>query len=216
MTEDQALASQISTDEKAEIAYNAYASAVGKVVHSWNYLQEYLGHLFSVVTGLPPVTAFAIWYSTDNDRAQRNMLQAVVLSNDLSKWNPRFPKATSDTLWLINRADALADQRNDAIHTPCDPVIDDAGRFDVTALTTAFFYGHPRAKKLIDRDILQEFDWCARSANILANFAQKVAIVLNEYRNDARRRYAWPDRPPLPDRRPKNVLQAQRRQPRIK
>jgi len=213
MTDDQAPA---VTNEQTDPTYDAYVSAVGSVARSWNRLQEYLGHLFSVVTGLLPTTAFSIWYSTDNDRAQRNMLRAVILANDISEVHPRFPNATSDLLWLIDRANALADSRNDAIHTPCDLVIDELGRTDVSALTTAFFYGHPRAKKLANKDVLQEFDWCEQSAITLAKFARDMAIILNEYRKDARRRFAWPNRPSLPDRRPKKALQGPRRQPRTR
>jgi hypothetical protein len=200
-----------SSDTHSRAAYETYAIAVGGVVYSWNFLQEMFGFLFSEVLGLLPNTAFAIWYSTSNDRAQRDMLRAVVLHKAP---HPRFPKARDDLLWLIDRANTLADNRNDAIHTRCDPYTDETGRADVTALTDAYLYGHPRSKKLAEREILQEFDWCQRSADVLTDFARQMAIVLAEYRRDARRRYAWPDRPSLPDRRPKKILQGQRHPPR--
>jgi len=53
-----------------------YVMALGKVAHAWNYLQEMLCELFCSVTGLENNTGQAIWHSTTNDRAQREMLRA--------------------------------------------------------------------------------------------------------------------------------------------
>jgi hypothetical protein len=58
------------TEEQVRAAFEAYTLAVGKVAHAWNYLQEKLGQLFAVITGADRAIALAVWYSTDNDRAQ--------------------------------------------------------------------------------------------------------------------------------------------------
>jgi hypothetical protein len=64
--------------KSADEVFNSYVSALGRVAHSWNTLQEALGELFWTVTEMDKATAFAVWYSTPNDRAQRGMLSAAI------------------------------------------------------------------------------------------------------------------------------------------
>ena len=57
--------------------------------------------------------AQAIWHSHRSDKAQRDMLLAVALSDG------QLPKKfQANVKWLVERANELAIQRNDAIHTP--------------------------------------------------------------------------------------------------
>jgi hypothetical protein len=194
--------------------YEAYVAAVGGIVHAWNHLHEILGHLFAALLAGSPHVALAIWYSTDNDRAQRAMLRAAVSARALHEWVKMWPTSTEDMLWLIDRANTLADRRNDAIHTPVSIFLDDADNEVISALTRAYFFGHHRAKKLARQEILQEFDWCERYADVLSQFGHRMTYVMERYLRDARRRDAWPSRPSPPDRRPKNSLLGPPRLPR--
>ncbi len=175
------------TDDEIEKKWKPYIAALGRVAHSWNHLQDALGHLFVVITNLNNTAGFAIWYSTHDDRAQRRMLRAVIeqLSDDDLK---RYPTAKEDLLWVANEADKIGYKRNDAIHAPCSMAIGDKG-FELTPVQ---FYGHPRARNLSGKDILKEFEWCERQADTLARYARTAATVLSE------RQEAWPEKPLMP------------------
>ena len=112
---------QIRRATNAEITakMEPYIMALGKVAHSWNYLQETLGQLFCAVTGLEQDnTGQAIWHSTPNDRAQREMLRAAIMASTHKRLTVGLPKAKDDIKWLLDRADSVAEQRNTAIHAP--------------------------------------------------------------------------------------------------
>ncbi len=165
-----------------------YVTALGKVAHAWNTLQEALGQLFCTVTGLENAIGQAIWYSTPNDRAQRDMLRAALMALDGTQLKTRFPKAIDDMIALLNEADSLSDKRNTAVHAPMSVAI---GTGDIE-LFPVVFYGNPRAKKLIGKDILTEFEWYEQSADVLTRFARaaRTALIIAGA--------AWPDRPRLP------------------
>jgi hypothetical protein len=100
--------------ERAQQARKPYVIALGELVIAWNSLQENLADLFWVITGVSNgAIPLAIWHSTNNDRAQRQMLRAAVEAAFAKE-----KKIKDDILWLVDRANALADQRNDAIHSP--------------------------------------------------------------------------------------------------
>src|SRR5229473_1893775 len=95
--------SKVPEDDEIKRIFEAYALAVGKVAHSWNYLHEALGQLFAAVLSAPNRgLALAVWYSTDSDRTQRNMLRAAVSSSGEGRWQPRLPKAFDDLIWLLD------------------------------------------------------------------------------------------------------------------
>src|SRR5215472_4850499 len=139
------------TDEERKAAFEAYTLAVGKVAHAWNYLHEKLGQVFWVVCGAEREIALAIWYSTHNDRTQRLMLRAAVLACKMDRWPA--PQARDDVMWLLDCADSLAEQRNNALHAPCSLYVGGA-QDGGSVMGAAFFHGHPRAKKLIGKDLL--------------------------------------------------------------
>jgi hypothetical protein len=66
------------TQNAIDAKMEPYVMALGKVAHAWNYLQEALGQLFCAVTEVDMDTGQAVWHSTANDRAQREMLRAAV------------------------------------------------------------------------------------------------------------------------------------------
>ena len=189
----------------ARTQYERYIAAVGAVTHAWNFLHERLGRLFVTLLNLNLFVGFALWYSTENDRMQRDMLMAVVSQTYLLDLLPRWPTAREDIIWLLTRANSLADSRNNAIHTPIDILISNGGEHVPSALTHAYFMGHRRALRMADKDILQELEWCKQYADVLSNFAHEITYVLDRHLRDGRRRDAWPRRPSVPDRPPKTA-----------
>jgi hypothetical protein len=56
-----------------------------------------------------------VWNAVKSDRTQREMLKAAV-NHLITDWER--PELIEEANWLIDRANALADWRNDAIHSP--------------------------------------------------------------------------------------------------
>ena len=186
----------LPTDEEFHAAFVIYAAAVGKVAHSWNFLHERLGGLFADVTGMDRNIALAIWYSTESDRSQDNMLKAAIAASPDDRWLPRLPNAKAELLWMIERVINLAEARNNAIHAPCSFVIDSGSH----QMAASIFSGHKRAKNLLGKKLLEEFEWCERRAEALSRFADRASTALRF------ERYPWPERPALPTRGQKKVL----------
>lgn len=183
-------------EELARLHFEAYALALGKVAHAWNYLFETLGRLFVAVAGGNPHVANAIWYAPDSDRTKADILrEAISTPGQTPFWLPEYPTTREDILWLVSRVKDLADMRNNVIHAPCVLRTDGGG----TAMS-ASFNGHIRAKKLWGKEILVEFDWCERWTEELSKFSRAMERALYE------RHLSWPDRPGKPDRTPKKIL----------
>ena len=145
------------TSEEAREAFEQYCMAVGRVCHAWNYFHEKLGQLFARLSSDDARTALKAWYSTFHDRWQRDKLRKAV--GAVTSW----PNSTAkgDVGWLLDRADELAEQRNNAIHAPCSPYV--VGReLGGAVMGPAFFNGNPRAKNLRGKRIIGEFVWCER------------------------------------------------------
>ena len=125
-------------------AFDAYVAAVGKVAHAWDYLHEKLGVLFIAVTGMERNLALSIWYSVTNDHFQREMLKAAVSATN-SERSTNLPKAPDDLKWLLDRAEEVADARNNAVHAPCSLYLGGS----VSEMEASYFNGKPRAKRLM-------------------------------------------------------------------
>jgi hypothetical protein len=176
------------TGEELERKFLPYAIQLGKLVYAWNQLHESLGQLFWTVLGeTPGATALAVWYSTNNDRAQREMLRAAAVAS-LSIWSSCPPKALEDILWLLGKIQTLADQRNDTIHSPFTFNVDADG----AKLISSYVWGHPRALKLKGKDLMAEFKWYCECADTCTRFTRDVREALIS------RGRSWPDRPQLP------------------
>jgi hypothetical protein len=171
----------------ATAAFEPYYDAVGKVVHAWNGLQEQLAIIFCRVTDIDNTMGLSVWHSSNNDRAQRQMLRAALAAVD-EEWRAKYPKGKEDITWLLNRADTLADGRNNVIHAPCSVGVKDQSEFEVVPLS---FYGNPRAKALRGKDVLEEFSRCETNVRILKGYAHWIDCVLSL------EGYAWPERPSL-------------------
>jgi hypothetical protein len=169
-------------------AEDAYVAAVGRVAYAWNRLHEQLGVLFVAVSGMERKVALTKWYSVRNDRAQREMLKAAVFATS-SQRSEKLPDAPDDDLiWLLESADDLAEDRNNAVHAPCSLFISESG----SEMVAAFFDGNPRAKNLMGKRLLVEFAWCEKCAETLISFTERlgVAIAFPE-------RFPWPQRPKI-------------------
>jgi hypothetical protein len=184
--------------DRIEKVVEPYVREVGKLVASWNTLHERLGELFSAVlnTGHPGIGS-AIWYSTQSDRAQREMLRAAT---EAAAAEGRLAQQTRDEIkWLLDRANELANERNDAIHAPVALFTDQDG----TKLMTEYIFGNPRASNLRGKDLPEEFRWSEQKATLLAGYALLCAIHLRNPMSE------WPKRPDLPTRG-KKILKVNR------
>jgi hypothetical protein len=119
------------------------------------------------------------------------MLSAAISATN-GKRSLKLPKVSDDLKWLLDRAEELADARNNAVHAPCSFSI---GANGGTLIGAAFFTGNPRAKKLKGKDLFVEFEWCAVAARVLSLYVGQLetAIAFPD-------RYEWPNRPTIPSR----------------
>jgi len=194
-------------NDETNIAFNDYSLALGRVVHSWNRLHERLAELFAAIGGEREIPV-AVWYSSMNDRAQRNMLSAAIEATqsvpDLSKrlykpryrdglrWDYRFPGAKDDLRWILNEINSLAQHRDNAVHAPVHLI--EVGDHMQMAATT--YTQHNRAKNLIGKELLIEFDYYERRSDSYLRFVEDATgAVLYAH-------FPWPERPSLPNRRP--------------
>ena len=194
----------ISAEERAALL-GAYAAAVGRVAYEWNSLVGQIGWLFATASGMEQSLALAVYYSTENDRAQLLMFKAIIVASINDRWLPRLPKAKEDLARLVDRAFSLHDKRNNVIHTPCIAMLDDRW---TPVIGAAYFTGHTRAKRLHGKDLLVEFDWCERWAAALSTFGEKARDAL---RADW---LTWPERPEKPIQKRKADFPSPLRQPR--
>jgi hypothetical protein len=183
----------IPTREKMHEAIDAYARAVGRVSGAWNYLHWTLGGLFAVVIGGEAELVLAAWRSVENDRAQREMLYAAIKAASPKRWE-QTPKAPDDLLWVLKRADKLADVRNDAIHAQVSLHLGPE-----LAVGVALPPRGKREWKLFDRAVkgkklLDEFAKCEQDTDALTVFVRQAHATL-----------AKPDQQEWPTPRPKQI-----------
>ena len=194
------------TDSEVRIVFADYVAAVGRVAHAWNYLHETLGRLFvRIVGGHSREVTAAIWYSPFSDRAQREMLkEALSACGSDSAWQRLPEHARTDLFWLLEQANKLGFRRDDAVHAPCILITSVEG----TEMGSSVLSGHRRARNLVGKDILTEFDWLERyieGLNRFTGWATEALTIGNP---------TWPERPSPPDRRAKKNLQSARQSPK--
>jgi hypothetical protein len=191
--------------------FRPYVIALGQLSLAWNDLQESLGALFwTIMSPRPLEGAFVhreplfVWHAIKSDRSQRKMLQAAI-NNMTMDWGR--PLLVTETNWIIDRANALEDSRNDAIHSPLFLAVG-LGAIKQGGVRPADWQFNPRAIKLAKRDdLLAEFRYCRDTAITLADYAHLIDLALINYPTRS-----WPERPELPNRRPrKNPLSRPRR-----
>lgn len=173
--------------DDAEDAFAPYLKAVGEVVNAWNKLQDQLLKIFLSITGMPQDMAAAVWHAPRSDSVQRDMLRAALRATPDDKWSGRLATARDDIFSLLNRADKLSEERNDAVHAPVSLAIDG----DKLVPFPMYFFGHPKAIRLKGKDIVPEFKRCKDAAITLREYAEKIETGLNFST------YPWPDKPAL-------------------
>lgn len=173
---------------EVEEAYAAYALALGTVVHSSNSFHETLARLYWHLVGGDLRTSNAVWHSSQNDRAQRQMLRAALGSKPEHLWERRLPNARKDLEWLITQAEKASNQRNDAVHAPC------LFSFEAREVVAIPFSLNQRALNLRNKKLIKEFELYSGVFGMLNTFALQASMALGS--NGA----SWPDRPHLPAR----------------
>jgi hypothetical protein len=182
------------TQQQGQAAIDSYAMAVGRVSGAWNYLHQTLGGFFAVVIGGDAELVLAAWRSIENDRTQREMLRATIKAVSLNvasaeRWK-QTPKAPDDLLWVLKRAEKLADVRNDAIHALVSLHIGAEIAIGV-ALPPR---GKREAKLLANatkgRKLLDEFTKCEQDTDALSVFVRRATFALAEPD-----RQEWPTQP---------------------
>jgi hypothetical protein len=178
------------TERQFEKAFAPYALEIGQLTRAWNALHDNLGQIFSQIVspGMPHIPS-AIWYSTPNDKTQRDMLKGAYLAFGAIN-SKTHPRAKEDIKWLMAESQRLSDQRNDAIHAPIS--VGMSMKSGEMIIAPDIFYGNPRAKKLYGKELLAELRWYRMCAVVLKNFS--VLIWLHLRRTDG----TWPERPLLP------------------
>jgi hypothetical protein len=129
------------------------------------------------------------WYAIPSDTRQRERLRCAIAETTSGPWR-KSPRASGDLNWLLDRADKLASDRNDAIHAPCSPCLWGDGSSEVKAAVRSANAGNRRAKNLEGKDLLIEFHWCAAYAVCRGQFAGMLAPAMASPDH-----YEWPARP---------------------
>ncbi len=175
-------------------AIEAYCVAVGVVVYEWNDLHEKLARLFALVRGGDTREALTAWYAGRSDTRQREMLRCAITETTSGRWKTSS-RVPDDLKWLLDRADRLASDRNNAIHTPCSLYLRGDGSSEVMAAVRSANAGNRHAKNLEGKNLLIEFHWCAAYAVRLGQFAGMLAPAMASPDH-----YEWPERPKIPSR----------------
>jgi hypothetical protein len=175
-------------------AFRPLALEIGWIVFEWNRLHENLCALFGDF-GQHRGTAFAVWHSTSNERAQREMLRGAVAADDSSEQVRSTFRA--NVSWLLDQMDRIAGRRNDAIHAPLIFVNHSAtGGFEVH-IEPDDDSGNPRALELLGKPLLPEFSWYRDHLSRLGSFAGDLHYALRWHDHPAGP-FPWPDKPDLP------------------
>jgi hypothetical protein len=175
-------------------AIEAYCVAVGLVVYEWNDLHEQLARLFALVREGDRQESLTEWYAIRSDARQREKLRSAMTETTPDRWK-KSPRAPDDLKWLLDRADKLASDRNNAIHAPCSLYLRGHGSPEVMGAVRSSNAGNRRAKNLEGKDLLIELHWCAAYAVRLGQFTGMLAPAMASPDH-----YEWPERPKIPSR----------------
>jgi hypothetical protein len=97
----------------------------------------------------------------------------------------------------LEQANNLGNKRDEAIHAPCSFFTDHEG----TEVGADFLSRHRRARSLTGKQLLIEFAWLERYTEALYSFTQAASLAMSVGNP------TWPQRPSVPNRRPKKILQ---------
>lgn len=215
MTKAQKKAPKVKHRNFTEKFFTPYAISIGRLTLAWNDFHEHLASLFWTLIGIGSEDIpLGLWNSVEFDRPKRKLLRVLLEATTPLKRH-QFPKMFDDITWILNKAEVLEDMRNNAVHAPLTEV--------GNPLLTGILYGkervvlpnrilgNNRAKKLAQKDILQEFRLCRKTASMLRDFTFAVERALSVGPN-----HAWPGRPSLPTLRARKTHRRAQRHPRSK
>jgi hypothetical protein len=197
-----------------------YTTGIGQVALAWNDLMDELGGLFTTLIptgGDDFLILEKIWNVPKADRQKRDLLDAVVNYAVAYDFNhPKGFKIVEDLKWIMNRANALEDARNNAIHASLYLWGSGASAkfmgdvpYDGNWIRASPFSGSPRTKKLREADLLKEYRWCRLAAVRLRDFVYEATMCL--WRLRQQKETPWLDRPKWPVQPRRNPPQDQRR-----
>jgi hypothetical protein len=180
-------------------AFRPFAVELGWILFEWNGLHEGLCQIFADFSSKREV-AYAIWHSTPNDRAQREMLRCAI--NAVKSDDPCMPALCEGSLWVLDRMEALAGRRNDAIHAPLVFVNLDGVQGGLKLEIEPFsFSGNPRARNLNlpdDAALKEEFMWYRDHLEKISRFVSDLHWAW--LASDHEKPFPWPHKPQLPSR----------------
>jgi hypothetical protein len=178
-------------------AFKPYAAEIGFLLRDWNNLQDSLSALFVSLFPIDQSGAIsAAWHAVPNDRFQRAMLRASLkvtfdMPSDRRKFmqEQREHKFFKDEIsWILERADTLGRQRDDAAHVPVAMVISESLKF-----IAHIYSGNPISQKLRGKELLTEFKLYRNRAIVLRNYADRINLYMHR-----RKRGPLPERPQWP------------------
>lgn len=197
-----------------ERQFSPYVKAIGQLLLAWNDLHERLATLFVMAMGGGWVNRpLAIWHRTRSDINKREMLRAAIADMPDNEKAGRI-KLIEEITYVLDTAKALEGFRDDAAHTPLYfyapdlysisnlyAVSDLYGSNEVFPNTS---FQNPRAMRLDqkNKDMLTEFRYARERITTLRDYV----IAIDAAWSNAQ--LPWPDRPVLPERKPKQVRQS--------
>ena len=152
-------------------AIEAYCVAVGLVVYEWNDLHEKLARLFALVREEDRQETLTEWYAIRSDTRQREKLRCAMTETTSDRWK-KSPRAPDDLKWLLDRADKLASDRNNAIHAPCSLYLRGDGSSEVMAAVRSANAGNRRAKNLEGKTFLSSSTGAPHMRCVLASLPE--------------------------------------------
>lgn len=177
------------TQEKRDELLQPYEIETGRLVWTWNHLQDSLSRLFWRTTGVSNgALAYAIWHSTPSDLAQRKMLRAAAKV----RYSAADDTAALEAIeWVLNKIDSsLVHNRNDAIHAPLIIEMTTEGN---TRIKPHDMTNNPRAASLEGKEILTEIIRYRETADVLRRYCNALFTALRPPRTGP-----LPERPVLP------------------
>jgi hypothetical protein len=137
---------------------------LGKLIHAWSLLHEWLAGIFQQATECPPHVSNAMWHSLKSDLAQRELLLAALRSSSdlLQSWTDDEKKQQkllvfSEYIWIVQEITKFSHRRNDLIHSPIMFYL--ASEATEYEAIVSDIHGNPRARVLKDKELYQLCRW---------------------------------------------------------
>jgi len=189
-------------------AFRPYATALGQLALAWNGLHEELAILFCTVMGGRFSNHFlAVWHALKVDRAQRDILLAAA-NCDVPGVHDNYPRLRDEIAWICDRATAVEDARNNALHSP---LWGHRRYADVVLIMPGSAFGHVRARNLERKNLLAEFRWCRDAATTLSDFLGEIESAVADHSRPWPGRPHWPERPDASGNRPRRPTRKAKR-----